>query len=202
LSASCAHFKSKGLLRLSRVRDPHLSLPFSVLMKPWVSVECKHCSVLLPRLLRKARVDDNEAASKFAAISRAKIKDEGDIKLAANRRRRRFPSRPASSVPSSATLLLRTANFNSFFFKLCWINTINLEHCICFFVRQYENLIESSNYQLTATRYFTQIWNSGVSKVWKRTTGSFKLSKFLIFSNLHLWILRILDLCFFFYSEL
>lgn len=40
---------------------------------------------------RGKSADDNEAASKFAAISRAKIKDEGDIKLAARE------SPPASS---------------------------------------------------------------------------------------------------------
>lgn len=60
--------------------------------------------------LKKATVDDNEVVSKFAAISHAKIKDEGDIKLAANRRRRLLP-RPASLGPPSATLLPRTANF-------------------------------------------------------------------------------------------
>lgn len=45
---------------------------------------------------RRAR-DDNEAESKFAAISRAKIKDEGDIKLAA---RLLVASRVASSRAS------------------------------------------------------------------------------------------------------
>jgi len=53
-----------------------------------------------------------KAVSKFAAISRAKIKDEGDIKLAANRRRRLLPHPMSSELPS-ATLLPRTANFTS-----------------------------------------------------------------------------------------